>query len=327
MRGVIAPLAKLGVFAVVTITATALLALTIANLDVNGATTYTARFRTVAGLHSGDDVRVAGVRVGQVGDLRIVDRDQAEVVLEVQRDVTLPAGVTATIKYRNLIGQRYVELGRGTATDINATLPPGARIPLDRTQPALDLTDLFNGFKPLFQALNPEDVNKLSFEIIQVLQGEGGTIDTLLAHTASLTSTIAGKDEVIGKVVDNLNSVLDSLNSRGDELSQVVVTTQQLISGLAADRKAIGSAIGALGDLADSTAGLLASARQPVKDDIAALGLLAGNLNDSKDVVRHFVQSLPDKLRGLTRSADYGSWANFYLCGVVGKPNPPRCAP
>ena len=90
---------------------------------------------------------------------------------------------------------------------------------MTRTTPALDLTVLFNGFKPLFQALSPADINKLSYEIVQVFQGEGGTLESLLAHTASVTSTLADRDQVIGDLIDNLNEVLDHLGDRDEQLS------------------------------------------------------------------------------------------------------------
>ncbi|HEX4705163.1 MAG TPA: MCE family protein [Pseudonocardiaceae bacterium] len=164
--------------------------------------------------------------------------------------------MTATIKYRNLLGQRYIALDQGVGP-LNQLLRPGATIGIDRTHPALDLTDLFNGFKPLFQALSPADVNQLSNEIVQVLQGEGTTVDSLVAHTASLTTALAGKDQVIGRTIDNLNSVLNTVNSRGSELSDMVTTLQQLVSGLSQDRTPIGDAISGLSALTTSTANLL----------------------------------------------------------------------
>jgi phospholipid/cholesterol/gamma-HCH transport system substrate-binding protein len=318
VRGVVAPLVKLAIFAVVTVAATAVLAVSIANLDLSSTKTYKARFTDATLLLPGDDVRIAGVRVGQVTDVGIVDRKQAEVTFSVSSDRELPRSVEAQIKFRNLVGQRYVSLTEGTGGDPNDVLRPDEEIPLDRTRPALDLTELFNGFKPLFRALSPNDVNQLSYEIIQVLQGEGGTVDSLLAHTASLTTAIAGKDKVIGQVIDNLNGVLDTINSRGDELSTLVVEVQQLVSGLAEDRKPIGDAIDALGGLADTTSGLLTQARAPLKKDIAALGRLTNNLNDSEDVVQHFIQFLPEKTAKLTRTVSYGSWFNFYLCSATG---------
>jgi phospholipid/cholesterol/gamma-HCH transport system substrate-binding protein len=326
MRGLVAPLVKLTIFIVVTVLLTTVLGISIANINTSSTNSYTARFSDATLLLPNDDVRIAGVRVGQIKDVRIVDRRQAEVEFEVDAGRKLPAGVTAQIKFRNLVGQRYVALGEGIG-DPNRLLPPGGNIPIDRTKPALDLNELFNGFKPLFRALNPEDVNKLSYEVIQVLQGEGGTVESLLAHTASLTTAIAQKDQVIGQVIDNLNNVLATVNARTPQLSDLIVKLQQLVSGLAQDRKPIGDAIQSLGGLATTTAGLLSDAREPLKQDIAALGGLTKNLNDSEALVEHFIQFLPQKVSTLTTTADYGSWFNFFLCEATGEVAAPPLIP
>lgn len=317
MRGLLAPLIKLAVFVVVTVLFTTILGISIANINTTSTNAYKARFTDATLLLPNDDVRIAGVRVGQVKDVKIVDKRQAEVEFEVDAGRTLPAGVTAQIKFRNLVGQRYVSLGEGDNSS-GKTLGPGGTIPLERTQPALDLTELFNGFKPLFTALNPDDVNKLSYEVIQVLQGEGGTVESLLSHTASLATTIADKDQVIGQVIDNLNSVLDTVNAHTPQLNDLIVKLQQLVSGLAADRKPIGDAIESLGNLAQTTSGLLGEVREPLKNDISALGTLTGKLNKNEPELEHFIQFLPEKVSTLTRTADYGSWFNFYACEFSG---------
>ncbi|MFF1606382.1 MCE family protein [Amycolatopsis sp. NPDC058278] len=317
MRGLLAPLIKLGIFVVVTVLFTTILGISIANINTTSTNAYKARFTDATLLLPNDDVRIAGVRVGQVKDVKIVDKRQAEVEFEVDAGRTLPAGVTAQIKFRNLVGQRYVSLGEGDDST-GKTLSPGGTIPLERTTPALDLTELFNGFKPLFTALNPEDVNKLSYEVIQVLQGEGGTVESLLSHTASLATTIADKDQVIGEVIDNLNSVLDTVNAHTPQLNDLIIKLQQLVSGLAADRKPIGDAIESLGTLAQTTSGLLGEVREPLKNDIDALGNLTSALNKNEPELEHFIQFLPTKVSTLTRTADYGSWFNFYACEFSG---------
>jgi len=318
MRGFVAPLLKMTLFAAVTVTLTALLGFTIANTTVGPTTGYTARFTDATGLNVGDDIRMSGVRIGQVTDIAVTDNRWADVAFDVEADRRLQRSVTATIKYRNLIGQRYVSLAVG-AGDPNAVLRAGDVIPPERTRPALNLTVLFNGFQPLFQALDPADVNTLAGELIQVLQGEGGTIDSVLAHTASLTTAIAGKDKVIGQVLDNLNTVLDTVNGRTTEVSGLIDQLQQLATGLAEQRQPIGDAIDALGSLTESTAGLLSSARPPLKDDIAALGALAGNLADHGDTVDAFLAGLPHKIQTISRVSSYGGWFNYYLCGMSGR--------
>jgi phospholipid/cholesterol/gamma-HCH transport system substrate-binding protein len=315
-RGIAGPLVKGIIFAVVTVLATGLLGVTIANTGVGDTSDYYARFTDVTALNVGDDIRIAGVRVGQVESISVVDRRLAQVEFSVASDRKLPASVTATIRYRNLVGQRYIALDQG-AGPMNGILPPGSVIQLDHTQPALDLTDLFNGFKPLFQALSPGDVNQLSGEIIQVLQGEGTTVDSLIAHTASLTTTLAGKDQVIGQVIDNLNSVLNTVNSRGSELSDLVDTLQQLVSGLAADRQPIGNAIDGLSALTNATATLLQQGRAPLRQDIGALGQVATTLANNSPTVQSFLQLLPIKYQQIATLGSYGSWLNFYLCSAT----------
>jgi phospholipid/cholesterol/gamma-HCH transport system substrate-binding protein len=310
------PLVKSVIFIVVTALATAVLGISIANSGVTGSVGYHAVFSDVTGLVVGDDVDIAGVRVGQVTSISVYHRDQALVGFAVQAGRSLPVSVTATLLYRNLVGQRYLELGQGAGA-VGRMLAPGGTIPLGRTTPALNLTELFDGFQPLFQALSPGDVNKLSGEIIQLLQGEGTTMDSLLINIAALTNALAAKDKVIDQVIDNLNAVVQTISSRGDDLAQTVAVLQQLVTGLAADRQPIGSAISALGSLTTATAGLLQVARAPLKTDISALGQVAGNLAANSPAVATFLQTLPAKMSDIARLASYGSWLNLYLCDAT----------
>ena len=310
------PLTKSIIFILVTALATTILALSIASTGPNGTVGYNALFTNVTGLTVGSDVDIAGVRIGQVNQIRVVDRNLALVGFSVEAGRPLPASVTATIKYLNLVGQRYINLGQG-AGPVGRTLRPGATIPLAQTTPALNLTDLFNGFQPLFQALSPNEVNQLSSEIVRILQGEGPTVTSLVANIGSLTTTLAAKNKVIDQVIGNLNAVLKTINSRGGELASLVTTLQQLVTGLAADRQPIGSAISAIGKLTSATAGLLQVGRPPLKQDIIQLGRLSGNLGRATPMVTTFLRNLPVKMTEIGRLASYGSWLNFYLCDAT----------
>jgi phospholipid/cholesterol/gamma-HCH transport system substrate-binding protein len=316
-RSVGGPLIKLLVFAAVTLIATGLLARTLGSLTLTGGTTYRARFTDVTGVLPGDDVRIAGVKVGQVTRVGLVDNSVAQLTFRLSEPVPLPSGVHATIRYRNLIGQRYVELAEGPGG--GAPLRRNALIPLSQTTPALNLTVLFNGFQPLFEALDPTDVNNLAYEIIQVLQGESGTVAGLLRHSASLISTLADQGAVIDKVIGNLNSVLSTLDDRRSELSDTIAQLQQFVSGLAADRTAIGQAVTSIGGLTAATGSLLKDARPALSADVSGLGSLAGILNDNTDVINSTLANLPGEYQALTRTVSYGSWFNFYMCDFDGR--------
>ncbi|WP_405564341.1 MCE family protein [Streptomyces sp. NBC_01180] len=312
-RSLTAPLVKSLVFVLVTSLATAVLGLSIANTDVGDTVSYRARFTDATGLIAGDSVRIAGVKVGQVESVKVADRRLAEVRFAVEKGRTLPASVTASIKYLNMVGQRYVDLEQGTGP-VGKHFTPGDTIQLSHTTPALDLTELFNGFQPLLQGLAPAEMNQLANSIVQVLQGEGGTVDSLLQHVGSLTTTVAAKDKVIGQVIKNLNMVLTTVNDRESDFNDLVVTLQQLVTGFAGDRKPLGDAITAMGALTTSTAGLLQDGRAPLKKDIGELGRVSKQLGDGTPQLQDFLRNTPAKMEAVTRLTSYGSWLNLYLC-------------
>ncbi|MEV0249131.1 MCE family protein [Nocardia sp. NPDC050712] len=314
LRGMGGPLLKLIAFVIVTLLATTVLALSIANYT-GGGTPFQAIFADATGLNKGDEVRIAGVRIGKVTKVSLVDKRLARVDFEVQDRKWLPASTIAAIRYRNLVGQRYLTLEQGAGAQ-GRKLNEGGTIPIEHTKPALDLTLLFNGFRPLFRTLTAEDVNKLAFEIIQVFQGEQGTIHDLVASTASLTNKIADKDAVIGDLVTNLTRVLDAVNKRDDQFDQLIVNTSALVAGLAAQRDVIGSSVGSLGNLAEATADLLVPVVPTLQGTIAGLSQLTGTVNERSGEVNQALANLPAKMEKLGRVGSYGSWFQFYLCGI-----------
>ncbi|MGJ0117855.1 MCE family protein [Williamsia sp. MIQD14] len=308
------PLIKLIIFAVITVVATATLGITIANSGAGGSNDFKAVFSDASLLNQGDDVRIAGVRVGQVKSVEVYDHDKAMVAFSINRD-KLPDGVQAYIKFRNLTGLRYLALERGPG-DNGAMLSKGSTISIANTHPSVNLTDLFNGFRPLFQQLTAEDVNKLSDEIIKVFQGEGGTITDLVSDTADLTNTIADKDKVIGELITNLTTVLDNINAHDDQLTSLLTTTEKFVTGLAAQKNSVGSAITSVSNLTAVTNSILTPVRPSLQGSIASLDQLSQRINERRGEVEKTLTNLPIKAAKIGRAATFGSWFQFYLCGI-----------
>jgi phospholipid/cholesterol/gamma-HCH transport system substrate-binding protein len=309
-------LTKLAIFLAITLTLTGILTQTIGNITFQKTNSYKAVFSDVTGLLAATDVRIAGVKVGQVKKIDIINQKQAQVEFTVDKSIRIPQSSHADIKYLNLVGGRFLTLEEGPGSTM---LRPGGVIPMSQTKPALDLDLLLNGFKPLFQALNPPDVNRLSFELIQTLQGEGGTINDLLIRTASLTNTLADKDALIGDVIANLNTVLATVDQRDTELDQLIVQLQRLFSGLAQDRQAIGNSLSGIDTLTGDVAGLVQDIRPALKPDIEHLSSVAAQLNAQKNDLTKQLKDLPVRVNEVTRTATYGSWFNFFLCKADGQ--------
>ena len=312
-----ADLTKLLIFIVVTTLATSVLVATIGNISFSPKHDFKAEFVDATGVVKGDDVRIAGVKVGTVKDVSIVDRTRALVTFSVEDTAHLSEATHAAIRYRNLVGQRYIALSDEIGD--STPLEPGSTIPVSQTSPALDLTVLFNGFKPLFQALSPADINQLSYEIVQVFQGEGGNLESLLQHTASVTTTLASRDQVIGSLIDNLNEVLDHLGDRDVQLSRLITTFRTFVGGLKDDREAILGSLDKISQLSVQTADLVSGLRKPFVSDVKQLRRVAGSLDAGKGELDRALQVLPIKLNKVGRTAAYGSWFNFYLCHFQGR--------
>ncbi len=312
-------LVKLGFFFAFTGISTLILALTLSNGSFGDRKEYKAVFSDVTGMAKGDDVRIAGVAVGSVKKVEIFKRDKAIVTFGVDSDVPLTDNTNATIKFRNLVGQRYIALTQG-ADGAKTTLKGGSTIPESRTQEALDLNVLLNGFKPVFQALSPSDTNKFAYEIVQTLQGESGNVENLLARTSSLTNTLAGRDQLIGDVITNLSEVLDTVGSRDKELTDTIDTLQQFVTGLKDDRDAILNSVDSISDLTDETSDLLVQGRPALIEDIKQLNSLTKNLSSKKNLstLENSIKILPIKLQKIGNAASIGGEFNFYLCDVQG---------
>jgi phospholipid/cholesterol/gamma-HCH transport system substrate-binding protein len=293
------------------------LVVTIGNLSFGDSKQYKAVFSDATGVVNGDDVRVAGVKVGNVEDVEIFDDTRALVTFKVSSEHPVTQSTFATIRYRNLVGQRYIALTQGVGGP--SVLREGETIPLARTAPALDLTVLFNGFKPLFEAMSPSDVNQLAYEIITVFQGEGGTLESLLAHTASVTTELASRDQIIGELIENLNDVMATLGNRDTQLSSLLVKLREFVSGLSQDREAILGSLDSVSALAVETSDLVTGIRPSLTEDIKQLRRVAGNIDADKAEVDRALQVLPIKLNKIGRTAIYGSWFNFYLCNFKGR--------
>ena len=283
------------------------------------ANTYKAEFLNVTGLENGDFVRIAGVEVGQVKDVSIQGDTTALVEFTADDSVVLTDGNRAVIRYDDLIGGRYLALVEGAGG--TAKVNPGDTIPLARTSPALDLDALIGGFRPLFSALDPDQVNALSGQLIQAFEGQGATIGSFLTQTAALTNTLADRDQLIGEVIVNLNTVLGSLGGQSDQFSKAVDSLSELVKGLAARKTDISNGVAYANAAAGSVADLLAEARPPFAKTIQETDRAAGIVVADHDYFDNLLNTLPDAYQVLNRQGLYGDFFSFYLCDLVLKLN------
>lgn len=281
--------------------------------------TYRAEFTSVSGLKPGNFVRIAGVEVGKVKSISITPAITAIVEFTTDNSVVLTQGSEAVVRYEDLVGGRYLALEQGAGSTV--ALRPGDTIPSARTAPALDLDSLIGGFRPLFRALDPDQVNTLTGQMIKVFQGQGDTLNAVLAQTAALTSTLADRDQVIGEVIKNLSTTLKSVGAQSRQLDKAVTSLSDLVSELSNRRTDISTGIANADAAAASIADLLDQTRAPLKETITQTDRAAGIVVADHDYVDNLLKNLPDAYQKLSRLGLYGDYFSFYLCEMVLKVN------
>jgi phospholipid/cholesterol/gamma-HCH transport system substrate-binding protein len=180
-------------------------------------------------------VTASGVAVGRVDGIEVVNNNQARITFTMDASVPITQGTLARMRYKNLTGDQYLDLTPGPGS--REPLADGGTIPIEQTTPSLDIDALLNGFNPLLQGLQPQQVNQLSSELVTVLQGQGGTINQVLAHAASFSGSLAEQDKVIGSVISNLNTVLGNFDTHSAQLSDTFRAATDLVNKFNEDRK------------------------------------------------------------------------------------------
>ncbi len=307
-------LLKLGVFVLFSVLLTSIVFASLLNSSRKNQSGFAADFANASGLRAGNSVRISGVQVGKVTSVELVGT-HARVRFALDDDQHPTTTTLAAVNFANLLGQRFVNLLPGK--DPGAPLRSGGVIPMDRTTPGLDLTAVFDGFQPLFSALSPDEVNKLAGSIVQVFQGQSGTVESLFTQTAVITTNLADRQQVIDSLLENVASVLDQVGAHDRQIGQLIDSFDSLVGNLADDRQQLGDTVTGLGALTTNLASLLGQAQPALDGDITRLDTVTGTLAQDQAALDGVVKGLPDILATFTKPISAGSYLNAYLCNLT----------
>jgi len=283
--------------------------------EVRGATeSYTAIFTDAYGLSPGDDVRMAGVRVGRVGSVEL-DGNLAKVGFVVQTDQPMYGNTVASVLYENIIGQRHVglSLGKTGSTD---PLPPNSVIPLERTVPSFDVGTLLNGFEPMFSVLDPEAANNLTLGLTQSFQNDEVSLTALVDQTTTFTETLAGRDKVLGDAITNLSKLTSNIAEQNDNLDHTLNQASEVVEKFDARRPELKSSIGSLARVTRRLATVTDEVFPAFHELVNRQPGFAAHVVGIEPQFAFVGANLPLVLKGLARVVGDGSYGNAYVCDL-----------
>src|SRR3954452_7473946 len=314
-------LLKVSIFAVVMLMVAAFLVVVFGEFRFASDKSYHATLTDASRLKAGQDVRISGVPVGSVNKISLNPDNTVDVTFDINKRYQLYSSTRAAVRYENLVGDRYLEITAGPGE--LRKIPPGSTIPRENTQPALDLDALLGGLKPVLKGLDGAKINEVSSAVMELLQGQGGALSNLLATTGAFTQNLAARDQLIGDVITNLNTVLGTVDEKGTQFDASVDQLQKLLTGLAENRDPIAGAIPPLASAENDLTDMLANSRRPVQGVIENLRPLATELDNRKAEVNQVIEPLAENYLRLNSLGAYGSYFNYYICAVTLKFNGP----
>ncbi|HXB89204.1 MCE family protein [Mycobacterium sp.] len=312
---------KVGIFTITMVLVAVGLVVIFGEFRFGPSNTYHANFIDATRLKGGQKVRIAGVPVGSVKDVKLNPNNTVDVAFTVDKRYTLYSSTRAVIRYDNLVGDRFLEITSGPGE--LRKLRPGATIDQSHTQPALDLDALLGGLRPVLKGLDANKINTVSSYVIELLQGQGGALSNLLADTNAFGSTLGARDQVIGDVINNLNAVLTTVDAKGAQFSASVDELQKLITGLAQGRDAVAGAIPPLASTTSDLTEFLKRGRRPLQGNIENVRPLSTEIADRMPEVNNDIEQLGEDYLRLSALGAYGAYFNIYFCAVSLKINGP----
>ncbi len=314
-------LIKVSIFAVVMLLVAAGLVVIFGEFRFAATNSYHATFTDATRVQGGNDVRIAGVPVGTVRDVKLNPDNTVDVAFTVNKKYQMYTSTRAVIRYENLVGDRYLEITAGPGE--LRKLPPGGTLGIDNTQPALDLDALLGGLRPVVKGLDGEKVDQITNAILELLQGEGGALSQLLSETGTFSQALADRYQVISEVIHNLNAVLGTVDEKSAQFNASVDQLQKLVSGLAQGRDPIAGAIPPLASAEADLTDMLVDSRRPLQGVLENLRPLSTELDNRKDEVNRVIEPLAENYLRLNSLGAYGAYFNYYICDLRLKFNGP----
>ncbi|MBN3510649.1 MCE family protein [Mycolicibacterium nivoides] len=312
---------KVSIFTIAMLLVAAMLVVVFGEFRFASENSYHATFSQASRLKAGQDVRIAGVPVGTVNEVKLNPDNTVDVKFDLNKRYQLYTSSQAKVRYENLVGDRYLEITSGPGE--LRKLAPGGTIPQQNTQPALDLDALLGGLRPVMKGLDGNKVNEISNAIIEMLQGQGGALANMLTSTSAFTQNLAARDQLIGDVITNLNTVLGTVDEKGAQFDSSVDELQKLISGLSEGRDPIAGAIAPLASAENDLTDMLDKSRRPLQAVIENARPLAQRLDERKADVNKVIEPLAENYLRLNGLGAYGSFFNIYYCSIRMKVNGP----
>lgn len=307
--------ATVGAVTIVLIVLSALVAFNADDLPIiGGGTTYTAEFAESAGLRPGNEVRLAGVKVG---DVRAVELERNKVVVDFRvRDVHLGDRSVVAIEIKTLLGDKYLAL----TSEGDGQQRPNDRIPVERTRTPFDIVPAVSQLSSTVDELDTAQLAQ-SFEVIaDTFANSPAHLRNTLTGLTQLSTTLSTRDDELARLLANTAGVSRTVADRDAQLQLLFADATLLLSELEARRAAVSALLTGTTSLAEQLSGLVADNTELLGPALASLDEVTTILERNQENLSESLRSLAPYVRMFNNVIGNGRWFEGYICGLVPPP-------
>ncbi|MGW5744245.1 MCE family protein [Amycolatopsis sp. NPDC003861] len=287
---------------------------------VGGGTTYEAEFSEAAGLQPEDEVRIAGIKVGEVRTVALAD-DHVLISFRV-KNAWIGDRTSAEIKIKTLLGRKFLALNP-TGDDVQ---DPDRPIPRTRTVTPYDVTDAFNGLADTVGAIDTKQLADSFTTLSDTFRNSPEHVRSALDGLSQLSKTVAGRDSQIAELLANARKLTTTLANSNDDFEKLIGDGNLLLTELNSRRDAIRDLLEGSARLADQLSGLVRDNSDALKPALQSLNQVTDLLKRQNDNLTRGLQLAGPYFRVLTNTTGNGHWIDAYLCGLLPENHDP-CTP
>ncbi|MGW0610104.1 MCE family protein [Streptomyces sp. NPDC002788] len=311
------------VIGAVGLTVLALLTVAAFNADrlpvIGNGETYSAAFAEAGGLKPGDEVRIAGVKVGKVEEVDL-DGDHVKVTFKIKGEPEFGTETGASIRVKTILGAKYLALhpeGRGR-------LEPGSEIPLKRTVPAYDVVQAFSDLTTTTEKVDTDRLAKALDTISTTFEDSPSEVRASIKGLSKISRTVASRDKALRELLDHANGVTGVLADRSGDFTALVKDGDKLFQEISKRRAAIHKLLKTSAALGIQLSGLVQDNEKEIGPALKGLNRVVEMLERNQSNLDRSIKLLAPYVRVFTNTLGNGRWFDSYVQNLVAAPVVPR---
>ncbi len=284
---------------------------------IGGGTAYSAAFRDASGLTAGNEVRIAGVKVGKVTDVSLARASTAPYVrVTFQVDsggVRLGRDTEATIRIKTVLGQKYLSLAPAGSGE----LKPGQEIGLAHTASPFDVVQAVTGLAGTLDEIDTTQLARAFTVLSQTFADTPATVHASLTGLARVSQAVAGRDAELRALLGRAHDVTGVLAQRDDQFRKLVTDANLLLDEVSRRRDAIHDLLVSTNDLATQLSGVVADNRAQLQPTLRRLHDVVDLLQRDRVKLEQTLAAMAPFVRAFANVVGNGRWFDSYVSGLL----------